>query len=94
MGSSDFRCSYSVASSVLLLFGVALLPQANAGDCDLFSGRWVFDSSYPVYSSSECPFIEREFSCKNNGRSDLVYTKYRWQPLGCDLARTVTCYVA
>ncbi|GKV45302.1 hypothetical protein SLEP1_g52407 [Rubroshorea leprosula] len=53
MDSGDFRCSYSVASSALLLFGVALLPQANAGDCDLFSGRWVFDSSYPLYSSSK-----------------------------------------
>ncbi|GLT38039.1 hypothetical protein SLA2020_123100 [Shorea laevis] len=87
MGSGDFRCSYSVASSVLLLFGVALLPQANARDCNLFSGRWVLDSSYPLYSSSKCPFIEREFSCEKNGRPDLAYTKYRWQPLGCDLAR-------
>ncbi|XP_037493990.1 protein trichome birefringence-like 41 isoform X2 [Jatropha curcas] len=55
--------------------------------CDFFTGTWVIDSSYPLYNSSICPFIEREFSCEKNGRSDLLYTKYKWQPFGCDLQR-------
>ncbi|WCJ32339.1 TRICHOME BIREFRINGENCE-LIKE 41 [Euphorbia peplus] len=56
--------------------------------CDMFSGNWVVDEHYPLYNAtSECPFIEREFSCQKNGRPDLLYTKYRWRPFTCDLRR-------
>ncbi|KAE8684222.1 Protein trichome birefringence-like 41 [Hibiscus syriacus] len=58
-----------------------------ANGCDLFTGRWVYDPSYPLYNASACPFIERGFSCQKNGRRDLLYTRYRWQPSRCSVTR-------
>lgn len=57
--------------------------------CDLFTGKWVVDESYPLYRPDTCPFIEREFRCEANGRPDLIYTHYRWYPLACNLLRFV-----
>jgi hypothetical protein len=77
---------------LLLLHLLVIHQEANAardGQCDLFTGRWVVDKSYPLYDPAACPFIEREFSCQKNGRRDLDYTEYRWQPLRCNLLRYV-----
>ncbi|KAF5728244.1 Pmr5/Cas1p GDSL/SGNH-like acyl-esterase family protein [Tripterygium wilfordii] len=72
----------------LALFSI-IIGKANGGgrDCDLFTGSWIMDPSYPLYHASTCPFIEREFSCQKNGRPELDYTMYRWKPLGCNLTR-------
>ncbi|KAI3457605.1 hypothetical protein Pfo_014268 [Paulownia fortunei] len=79
----------SVWAAALLLIVSLVLHQSNAEkSCDVFEGSWVFDSSsYPLYNSSSCPFIQREFNCQNNGRSDELYLKYKWQPHGCNLSR-------
>ncbi|CAN6694114.1 unnamed protein product [Malus baccata var. baccata] len=92
-------CMSSIAVFLLLLVSdyqvVVLVNGERIGEpssssslsCDFFKGRWILDQSYPLYNPSSCPFIEHEFTCQKNGRPDQIYTKYRWQPHDCDLAR-------
>ncbi|KAL2969778.1 hypothetical protein AAZX31_15G100700 [Glycine max] len=59
----------------------------GGGGCDLFEGNWVWDESYPLYQSKDCSFLDGGFRCSENGRPDLFYTKWRWQPKACNLPR-------
>ncbi|KAK7363714.1 hypothetical protein VNO77_05866 [Canavalia gladiata] len=61
--------------------------EEQGGGCDLFDGKWVWDESYPLYQSKDCSFLDEGFRCSENGRRDLFYTKWRWQPKGCNLPR-------
>ncbi|XAR57233.1 hypothetical protein NMG60_11025295 [Bertholletia excelsa] len=66
------------------------LPQflsEQGGGCDVFEGDWVWDESYPLYQSRDCRFLDNGFRCTENGRPDLLYTKWRWQPKDCNLPR-------
>uniref|UniRef100_A0ACD5WWI5 Uncharacterized protein n=1 Tax=Avena sativa TaxID=4498 RepID=A0ACD5WWI5_AVESA len=63
------------------------LARSNAARCDVYDGRWVFDESYPLYTSNSCPFVDEGFSCQANGRMEQKYTKWRWQPTHCDIPR-------
>jgi hypothetical protein len=63
------------------------LPQGSAAHCDVYDGNWVFDESYPFYTSNSCPFIDEGFSCEANGRMDRGYMKWRWQPKHCNIPR-------
>ena len=57
--------------------------------CDLYRGKWVVDTSYPLYAASSCPYIGSEFDCLKHGRSDTQYLKYAWKPDTCDLPRYI-----
>ncbi|GKV31864.1 hypothetical protein SLEP1_g40523 [Rubroshorea leprosula] len=56
--------------------------------CDYSYGRWVPDqrSSLQLYAES-CPFLDPGFRCRKNGRKDVEYLKWKWQPHGCDIPR-------
>ncbi|XVF55791.1 hypothetical protein PTKIN_Ptkin06aG0065200 [Pterospermum kingtungense] len=56
--------------------------------CDYSYGRWVRDESYRIQSYDEnCQFLDPGFRCRRNGRKDVEFLKWRWQPHGCDLPR-------
>lgn len=59
----------------------------NAEACDLLKGKWVPDSRPPVYTNSTCKFIQGHQNCIKNGRPDLSFLKWKWQPEKCDLPR-------
>ncbi|KAB5552145.1 hypothetical protein DKX38_009456 [Salix brachista] len=56
--------------------------------CDYSRGIWIRDESYKNLSYTEsCPFLDPGFRCVQNGRKDVDYLNWRWQPEGCDLPR-------
>lgn len=98
-------CSHMVVLAsiyVVLLTSIINVCRASAGgqlvnnnstNCNVYEGKWVYDQTYPLYNSTQCPFIRKEFDCAKYGRShdhdndDDQYLKYRWQPNHCDLPR-------
>lgn len=63
---------------------------SSSSQCNLFSGKWVFDNeSYPLYKEKQCSFMSEEVACETFGRKDLSYQNWRWQPHHCDLPRCV-----
>ncbi|KAK4483809.1 hypothetical protein RD792_011016 [Penstemon davidsonii] len=68
---------------------------SSKNSCNLFSGKWVYDNeSYPLYKEQECSFMPDDLTCEQNGRKDLKYQFWRWQPHHCDLPRfNVTAFL-
>ncbi|OAY82216.1 Protein PMR5, partial [Ananas comosus] len=61
------------------------VPTDQPSACDVFSGSWVRDDSYPLYQSLSCPVVDAEFNCQLYGRPDTDYLRYRWRPANCEL---------
>ncbi|KAI5395999.1 Protein trichome birefringence-like 8, partial [Lathyrus oleraceus] len=57
--------------------------------CDFSKGQWVWDETYNSHQlyDEKCPFLDPGFRCRQNGRNDEGYQKWRWQPDDCDLPR-------
>ncbi|KAL9680301.1 hypothetical protein QQ045_018179 [Rhodiola kirilowii] len=69
-----------------------LLPNKNVepASCDYSNGRWVRDeasSSALKFYAEDCLFLDPGFQCQKNGRKDVEYRNWRWQPQGCELPR-------
>lgn len=56
--------------------------------CDLSTGKWVLDQSYPLYDSN-CPYLSTAVTCQRNGRPDSDYEKWRWKPQSCSIPRYI-----
>ncbi|ERN07968.1 hypothetical protein AMTRI_Chr08g161920 [Amborella trichopoda] len=84
--SRDRRLGRSIHGHVSLL-EENMVSEGSAELCNIFNGRWVFDESYPLYSSQSCPYISSRVNCKYNGRPDSDYQKWRWQPDTCNVPR-------
>ncbi|KAH6783034.1 TRICHOME BIREFRINGENCE-LIKE 18 [Perilla frutescens var. hirtella] len=65
------------------------LSQHNAveEDCDLYHGKWVHDTTGPLYRNDSCPVLTQMQNCQGNGRPDKDYENWRWKPSQCDLPR-------
>ncbi|KAL2227162.1 protein YLS7-like [Sesamum indicum] len=65
------------------------LSQANVVDseCDLYHGKWIYDSTGPLYPHDSCPVLTQMQNCQANGRPDKDYENWRWKPSQCDLPR-------
>ncbi|KAL1150802.1 hypothetical protein V6Z11_A10G289000, partial [Gossypium hirsutum] len=70
------------------------------GCCNVYKGKWVYDSSYPLYDTSACPFNHKEFNCLMYGRPNYLYGQEdnvigdsisinQWQSLLCMLHAAV-----
>ncbi|KAL9338387.1 hypothetical protein Peur_070156 [Populus x canadensis] len=55
--------------------------------CDLYQGRWFYDSVGPLYTNNTCPVLTQMQNCQGNGRPDKEYENWRWKPSQCDLPR-------
>lgn len=75
----------------LSLFNINhFLPKKASKGCDYSHGKWVWDDTQTGRTYSEkCPFLDPGFRCRHNGRKDLDYQKWRWQPHSCNLPRYV-----
>ncbi|CAN0921702.1 Protein trichome birefringence-like 31 [Linum grandiflorum] len=51
--------------------------------CNVFEGEWVWDNvTYPLYREESCPYLVKQTTCGRNGRPDVSYRNWRWEPVG------------
>ncbi|KAL8504783.1 hypothetical protein ACS0TY_016100 [Phlomoides rotata] len=57
-------------------------------ECSLNNGKWVFNRTIkPFYTDRTCPYLDRQVSCVKNGKRDLDYQHWEWEPDDCILPR-------
>lgn len=71
--------------SILIPDNEDQIPQDIVAQCDLFTGNWVPNPSGPSYTNESCPLIEGHQNCMRNGRPDVDYLYWRWNPHECQL---------
>ncbi|CAI9117406.1 OLC1v1018798C1 [Oldenlandia corymbosa var. corymbosa] len=60
---------------------------SNKKECDLYHGKWVYDSRGPLYKNDSCPVLTQKQNCQGNGRPDKDYENWRWKPRDCEIPR-------
>ncbi|XP_010246878.1 PREDICTED: protein trichome birefringence-like 18 isoform X2 [Nelumbo nucifera] len=83
----DNGASVSSSSSPLPPKKTSQVNTVESGICDLYNGKWFYDSSGPLYTNNSCPVLTQMQNCQGNGRPDKDYENWRWKPSGCDLPR-------
>lgn len=74
------------SSSSPLMDSFQELSSSKLGGCNLFSGKWIYDTeSYPLYRSHQCSFMFEGVDCEKYGRKNLSYQNWKWKPHDCDL---------
>ncbi|CAI7795824.1 unnamed protein product [Closterium sp. NIES-54] len=73
----------------VVVFLTCLLKCAaqSSWSCDISRGKWVADSKLPLYTGNSCPYIRTSQNCLKQGRPDMSFQKFRWQPRGCSVKR-------
>ncbi|CAN1344072.1 Protein trichome birefringence-like 36 [Linum perenne] len=82
-----WRRSSNVQTNHHDFFSSSSKKRQSGNGCELSSGRWVYDHSYPLYDSNSCPYLTTAVTCQRNGRPDSDYQRWRWQPHGCSIPR-------
>jgi hypothetical protein len=80
MGPSSSSWTNIIAAVAPLVLVVVLCDDDQV-HCDFYRGNWISDESSPLYNTSSCPFIEKQFDCQNNGRPNNNISNIDGNPL-------------
>ncbi|CAL1360488.1 unnamed protein product [Linum trigynum] len=90
IGSSLYAFDLLAPLDPVSYFRVGFLSRTLPICRDYGDGDWVRDERKNDVVGSygeECPFLDPGFRCRWNGRADVDYLNWRWQPRHCNLPR-------